>query len=489
MSIYVQRKNNSINDSEKESLIPNDESSERKTNSAHSLPTLLHLLKEYKEIMYRSLEKVYEKFCKPISTRAKLLYFHSIHESSSFCHNNTIIRRAYKFIIYTVRNLASSPKRVFLIAVGLLFFIVNANNSTFLVHQNGDVQLHPHSFFSTTINRNNNIASFHSYGLFRDIKNEAWRMMQQRVKNTKPHKNSNVDIDIDEPQVWYKYNWDADFTCPSSVRVGGHKSSSSSSMMENGDIGNGIFGDGPKWVCNPKSIIPMVRQRMSGTARGFFRGNKTPSPTNGCLIYSIGVNGQDLEFEYSIQRLLTQEAFLSDHGHGKVEGPFNIEDYTPFCEIHVFDPDGWHKKLTVGEGMGIHYHNWGIRQSNDNSPNFKTFQDTVRELGHIGHAVDIMKVDCKLCEWGIYQDWFDYGGRDLQNGKVAVDRETQRDGLYIIHQLLVEVHGTPRNVVNKFFDKMREENYVIFQKEPNTQTFGGTCQDYAFLELRPEFFY
>ena len=52
----------------------------------------------------------------------------------------------------------------------------------------------------------------------------------------------------------------------------------------------------------------------------------------------------------------------------------------------------------------------------------------------------------------------------------------------------MELHGSPEHYVNKFFDTMREEGYVIFHKEANTQYFGGMSQDYGFLKLGPDFF-
>jgi len=483
--INPRRKNNSASaEEEKEFLLSNDKSPASKTSF------LSPYLKQWKEALKNFLGYI----PKPFRSRVNL-YFRYIHYL--FSRDNTIAQTITKGIIH-FRNLATS-KRFFLIPAGILLVILHINKSVFLVHQNGDVHLHPHSFFSTIIDRNHHLAAFQSYGLFHDIKNEDWKQMKQRVQTTKPHRNANTNVDIDEPNVWYHYNWNADFTCPFAERVGGVTSSS----MKEDAIEQGWLGDGPKWVCNPKSIVQMVRRRMNGRGEGFFRGSKNP-PTNGCLIYSIGVNGQELEFEHSIQRLLTQEAASLDYemyGHydarhgevGEGKGGANTNNhFNPFCEIHVFDPDGWHKKLSIGEG--IYYHDWGIRQSDvtgiaSDNIKFKTFQDTVQELGHTGYAIDIMKVDCKLCEWDIYQDWFD-GETYGEKKEIAAENveQTGGKGPYIIHQLLVEVHGTPINHVNRFFDRIREENYVIFHKEPNTQTFGGTCQDYAFLKLRHEFF-
>ena len=77
----------------------------------------------------------------------------------------------------------------------------------------------------------------------------------------------------------------------------------------------------------------------------------------------------------------------------------------------------------------------------------------------------------------IFQDWFDFSndGTDI-NGPLR------------INQLLVEVHGTPQDHVNDFFDRMRAENFVIFHKQADTEIFAGTSQDYSFLKLKPDFF-
>ena len=58
----------------------------------------------------------------------------------------------------------------------------------------------------------------------------------------------------------------------------------------------------------------------------------------------------------------------------------------------------------------------------------------------------------------------------------------------MITQILIELHGSPNNIVNDFFERMYKERYVVFHKEPNTSEFDGYAQDYAFLKLRDEFF-
>lgn len=324
-----------------------------------------------------------------------------------------------------------------------------------------------------------------SFGLFRHINNHHWNKLKDYYHSSNPHKFGDVDTFIDDPNVWFQYNWNKNFVCPQEERVG-----------ISPDNGGGELGDGPKWVCNSRDIVRVVNNRMKPNSLDWAKdtlgkvsgGANVNRANNGCLIYSIGVNAQHLGFEMGIQHLLTQEA------ENTIEG---YEKGRPFCDIHVFDPDGYHEKLVLGEG--IHYHNWGIKSSRDESSSdedgkgkmmFKSFQQTVKELNHEGHVIDVMKVDCKMCEWSIYSDWFDHGEHknDEEEDEDSMDEPSSYTGLSMIQQLLVEVHGTPEQVVNEFFKRLRDENYVIFHKDANTEQFAGTSQDYAFLKLSKEFF-
>lgn len=322
-----------------------------------------------------------------------------------------------------------------------------------------------------------------SFGLFQHISNKHWTKLKDYHHSSNPHKFGDVDTFIDDPNVWYQYNWNKNFVCPQEERIGISPASGGSEL-----------GDGPKWVCNSRDIVRVVNERMKLNSLTWAKEklvevkskrNDHQQKNNGCLIYSIGVNAQHLGFEMGIQQVLTQEAEKS------------IEQYEqgkPFCEIHVFDPDDYDNKLVIAEG--IQYHNWGIRSSkeealsdidNQGNTQFKTFQQTVKELNHEGRIIDIMKVDCKMCEWSIFEDWFD-NGEGGENKNESSDDEQPYTGLSMIQQLLVEVHGTPEQKVNAFFEKLVEENYVIFHRDANTETQAGMSQDYAFLKLAPTFF-
>lgn len=383
----------------------------------------------------------------------------------------------------------------------LLFYSFASILATFYIYT------HLHQQYHRTYQYSN--AYDDSFGLFRHISNQHWKTLKDYYHSSNPHKFGDVDTFIDDPNVWFQYNWNKNFVCPQEERIG---------MISHDDTNGagdsrGELGDGPKWVCNSRDIVRVVNDRMKpksldwardaiGKVNGMNKHNHRAN--NGCLIYSIGVNAQNLGFEMGIQQMLTQEA------ENMIEG---YEKGRPFCEIHVFDPDGYHEKLVIGDG--IYYHNWGIKASSgiigaddgDSSSSdeeeirFKSFQQTVKELNHEGHIVDIMKVDCKMCEWSIFSDWFD-NGHNHQNQEEFSDDEyedsidesslsstsSNYSGLAMIQQLLVEVHGTPEQVVNSFFERLRDENYVIFHKDANTEQFAGTSQDYAFLKLSKDFF-
>ncbi len=309
-----------------------------------------------------------------------------------------------------------------------------------------------------------------SLGLIQ-IPDEDWGRLKTLYSNVERHKYAKEEF-IDEPNVWYQYNYPVEFICPNAQKIG--KSSDTAS-------GSGYIGEG-KWVCNPRAIVDVVikRTQRSGLQKIMEWFGHNVIGKNGCLIYSIGVNGNRIEFESGIQSILTEEASRKNVRQNGSKS---------FCEIHVFDPAGYHEQVLIENG--IHYHNWGIvssaktknemDQEDGNLDRFKTFQETIKELGHQGHIIDVMKVDCKMCEWGIYDDWFDRQDPNSGSGEENI-------GLGMVQQLLVELHGTPEEYVNDFFETMRNENYVIFHKDSNTQTFQGMAQDYAFLKLNGRFF-
>jgi len=320
---------------------------------------------------------------------------------------------------------SNAPKYMFCLSCILLLS---------LQHVSVKLQLHESKKFD--------LAKEQSFGYFATTSNDKWKLKQQRVKEATRHAfPDDVLRFIDEPNAWYHNNWDPDFTCQHERKIGGSS-----------------LGDGPKWLCDPHRLAPSILYRQQHQAT-----TTTETPESGCLIYSIGINTDGLNFEHEILDLLHKD--------------------DTNCEIHVFEPENEKfnnemiksSTLSIPEGSSITFHPWGIKGSTDvkDPYRFKSFQDTINLLKHNGRDIDILKVDCKMCEWNIYHDWFDVG----------------KTGIGHIGQILVEVHGSPEHVVNDFFETLvNEQGYVIFHKEANTEFYGGNCQEYSFLKLRRDFF-
>ncbi len=150
-----------------------------------------------------------------------------------------------------------------------------------------------------------------SFGLFRYINNEHWKTLKEYYHSSNPHKFGDVDTFIDDPNVWYQYNWNKNFVCPEEERIG-----------INPDSGSGEIGDGPKWVCNVRDIVRVVNDRMNPKSLewakdtfGKVSGMKAKRADNGCLVYSIGVNAMHLGFEMGLQQMLTREAEKAIDGY------------------------------------------------------------------------------------------------------------------------------------------------------------------------------
>jgi len=216
--------------------------------------------------------------------------------------------------------------------------------------------------------------------------------------------------------TWHQFNWEPDFSCDAEDSVGGVR-------------------DGRKWVCDPHRL------------------NR-----EGCLVYSIGSNG-DFTFEVGIQKI------------------------APLCEIHTFDVKDYSGTMVEWGvngtfhvfGLQASYETWRNRTATKTNDRFGTFpkrfknrgrtMDQLRTImGHEGRTVDIFKIDCEGCEWKSYLDW------------VKLD----------MRQILVEMHESPP-AAHEILSDMHQRGYVVFHKEPNVEWSGGNCVEYSFLKLSSNF--
>jgi hypothetical protein len=260
------------------------------------------------------------------------------------------------------------------------------------------------------------LAYHQSKGFFDDITNNNWKILQQIARDRAVSvKESYKKLKNYQGKdlTFYDY-FEPDFSCQFEKRMG-----------------NPELGDGPKWVCDPHRLTRLDK----------------------CLVYSIGSHG-DFSFETSIQK---------GTGNGA-------------CKIHTFDPDPVYEKDAPSY---VEYHSWGLASSSErsekNRENFKSIEETVRELGHSGRIIDLFKIDCEGCEWNTFREWIN-------------------SDLFEIRQILVEMHKQPSGNSHisgfDFFEELFDAGYVIFHKEANIDAFLLTKQpyyEYAFLKLDTEF--
>ncbi len=183
-------------------------------------------------------------------------------------------------------------------------------------------------------------------------------------------------------------------------------------------------------MCDPQRLERQAKARMTQYEQEGRLKNQTAGKEirNGCLVYSVGSNG-DFRFEAGFQSIVPD-----------------------VCEIHTFDFTDYSSR--VPRGKNIFFHKWGLkpsytetkpassnafRQTIPSHLPFKTFQETIRELGHEGRPIDIFKIDCEGCEWSTYKDWI------------------QAD----LRQILVEVHQVPV-IAQDFFSDLQKAGYVTF---------------------------
>lgn len=332
--------------------------------------------------------------------------------------------------------------------VSLLFLYFSANQR--LLHIRSNTMLDSARFYdildrmSSSSESNDRMRSDYSMayeeslGFFRDIPERAW-LRRKAITHSRIH------VGVEDPferifaPAWYQQNWDPDFACFYEDEIGGNQ-------------------DGHKWVCDPHRL----RQYP-----------------NDCLVYSFGSNNE-FSFETHLQRI------------------------APNCEIHIFDPTDYSRELQqqlqqqqqeypnteTTRPPNITYHAWGLQPTEEahnadevfteignttahqiqernqrRVVQFKTLDDTLRELGHTGRRIDIFKIDCEGCEYETYRDFL---RADLR-------------------QILIEVHEQV-HMTQHLFQDIHDAGYVLFHKEPNIQHGSGKCVEFSFLKLGKKFF-
>lgn len=234
-----------------------------------------------------------------------------------------------------------------------------------------------------------------------DEDDALWTLRKRRHRHQAELERRSRSACLGEGRTFYQCHYEPTFGCALEERIGN-------------------FGDGGKWVCDP------VRIR-----------SKAKEPQGGCLVYSVGSNG-DFSFETSVHQEISSR-----------------------CEIHTVDMNPWQNYGEAPPSF-VSYHVYTLGDGESQT----SFPEIVRQLNHTGREIDILKVDCEGCEWETYMNWLDAG--------------------VTIRQILVELHGVDE-AVHALFAKFASRGYVVFQKEPNTVGCQGDCIEYAFLRLDPSF--
>ena len=94
-----------------------------------------------------------------------------------------------------------------------------------------------------------------------------------------------------------------------------------------------------------------------------------------------------------------------------------------------------------------------------------TLPSIVKMLGHEGKVIDILKIDIE--------------GEEYDLLKPNLFEKLKNIGV-TIRQLLIEVHHS--TAVRKLFHTLKQENFMIFHKEPNTMA-DTNCTEYSFINV------
>jgi hypothetical protein len=157
-----------------------------------------------------------------------------------------------------------------------------------------------------------------------------------------------------------------------------------------------------------------------------------------CLIYSVGSDG-DFSFELYMKEAL------------------------PNCEIHTFDLSFYECPNNICIFHQMIFGNGTYPRDS------KSWQMIIEELKHQNRLIDVLKIDIEGGEYIFFPSLF-------QAVKTSFPR-----------QILVEVHPRDPQDIHAFFELLRANNYVIFNKEPNLLA-GPDYFEYTFLKLNSRFF-
>ena len=191
--------------------------------------------------------------------------------------------------------------------------------------------------------------------------------------------------------------------------------------------------DGGKWLCALDSLRP------------------------GCVIYSIGSNGE-FSFEYDM--------VLS----------------TP-CEIHTFDCTVEPKDLPADldrRGAGrVHFHPWCVGLPGGQSgPNFYSWEELTAKLGHA--QVDLKKIDTEGAEFRVFETLFANAlrGRSLSLLPMQISMEVHAFSPWVPSAAALNSHehggGMSAGDMQVLWTQLVEMGYAVVSRDDNKRWGGGS---------------
>ena len=285
------------------------------------------------------------------------------------------------------------------------------------------------------------VARQESLGLYRDIAGRRWADLRDKAREARRQSSPPADPSSFAVAKDFYEQYKPEFSCPNEKLVG-----------------DGAGGSA--WViCNPQGLpgaykARPVNKKRKGGLLGFRNAKQ------GCLIYT-SKRTSTLGFETALMK------------------SFRGSDT---CDIHVFAPGEISdtSRNNANTQSNIYLHNWGLKGSsvptNPGSGQFKTFRETVKELGHTDRDIDLMVLDCVGCEWDVMKDLFPPSGYGLSSSTA------EAEGVGDIMQIVLNLYEKPANA-NELFQAMKLNNYAIYHKEEPAPTEN----QFGFIKLAPGF--
>jgi len=289
------------------------------------------------------------------------------------------------------------------------------------------------------------VARRESLGLYRDIAGRRWADLRDKARETRRQSNPPADPSSFAVAKDFYEKYKREFYCPNEKLVGG-------------SAGGNSAGGSAWFICNPQGMPGAYKARPTKKRKGGLMGFRNAK--QGCLIYT-SKRTSTLGFETALMN--------SFRGSDK-------------CDIHVFAPGEITDASRNNANMqsNINFHNWGFKgstvQTNPGSGQFKTFRESVKELGHTDRDIDLFVMDCVGCEWDVI--------KDLLPPVSGLSSTAEADGVGDIMQIVMNLYEKPANA-NDLFQAMKLNNYAIFHKEepaPTENQFG-----FSFIKLAPGF--